>query len=185
MPRKPKIGPPTIFERIREHNTINGDSFETIDEWFEHGLRGIKFRQELLEYLRQGYTETKNPLYPWDARSLAQRWQLPVPEWVKEYLDRANRELLNPENKIKDIAKVFGFDGNAGSASLFKQYQRQRALDEAVAVTNAILRNRSVTLEEAIKEAEQVGVKYGVDLSPSENGNSPIDKHRKKRMNIL
>ncbi len=130
MPRKAKIAPLPIYM----------DKSKPLDERLKEALRrytpeGInKAQKEQLLYLERGYDETKNPLWAWDARSLARKWRLPVPEWVENYLDQAGEDLLIVENKVtkNSIAKCLELNGVWGNKTIFKHYQERRARDLAV-----------------------------------------------------
>jgi len=178
MPRKPKIGPPSLLERVDEHNNFNtdrpfslvsdgDDNLPPIDDYFRWGLEGIRLRQEFLEYLRQGYAETENPLYPWDARSLARKWKIPVPKWVEKYLDHASEGLLNTKNKPGDVSSFFGFDGNRNT-TLFSAYLNWRAKYEAVDIMNDYIR-QGVKVGDALGKAVlDIETLWGVEVKEGE-----------------
>lgn len=165
--RQPKIGPPSLLDRIDEHNAKDGDSFETVDDMFTHFFQGKKLRQEFLEYLRQGYAETDNPLFAWDARSLARKWKLSVPEWVEEYLDWANKQVLHSDNKAADVAGFFNLGGNR-SRTQFRSYLTRRAMDKAVDFMNDYIRE-GIGVEKALGEAvRQIEDLWGIKVKEGE-----------------
>ena len=128
-------------------------------------MGGVVGRRKVwLEYLCAEYEKTNNPLYAWDARSLAREWGLPVPAWVEEYLDRAGKTLLHAEKKADDVSGAFGFKGDIGKTSLFRQYERQRAIEHAKNIVQNYI-NRGESLKAAIKKAvAEVNHTYGTDL---------------------
>ena len=176
MGRKANIRNEEHRRSIPKKTWKKGEPIEKLKE----ALRGISDlvnrRKAWLQYLGSEYAKTKNPLYPWDARSLAREWRLPIPEWVEEYLDRVGKKLLHAENKVTVITWALGFKGDIGRTSQFRQYELRHAKEYAVALMEHYISEGDSVEYAAGRAADEAGKFFGIKLS-GEN----ILRYRMKR----
>lgn len=153
MPRKPKIGPPSLTEKVGKHKstklsinmaTAGEKELKKLRKYFDQEK---KLLQETFEYLRQSYIETNNPLFIWDARAVARNWNVAAPKWVEDYFDRVGKRLLDAED-IKDIPICLEANGVWGKQTIFEHYKGKCAKDTAVDI-----------IEKRYKDAEKEWLK--------------------------
>ncbi|MBT3015525.1 MAG: hypothetical protein KME63_07255 [Candidatus Thiodiazotropha sp. (ex Clathrolucina costata)] len=75
------------------------------------------------------YKKTSNPLYIWQAYSLYREVDLPIPDWIHEYLDQCSKNLMNhwdnpPNEPAKAIAKSLNM-ASPGRGSVFTETSRR------------------------------------------------------------
>ena len=85
------------------------------------------------------YQKTDNLLFIWEAYNYARKVDLPIPKWVKEYIDQiAERVLTVKEYTPEAVEFMMGFrktpdgPGTGGGASLIKQHERYLLKESAV-----------------------------------------------------
>ncbi|MCG7931502.1 MAG: hypothetical protein N0E44_15805 [Candidatus Thiodiazotropha lotti] len=87
------------------------------------------------------YKKTGNPLYAWHTYNMFSSAELPIPEWVLEYLDQCTKNLLNlwdnpPKESAKSIANALNMV-SPGRGSVFTDTSR-RDLDIASHIAESL-----------------------------------------------
>ncbi|MCG8097264.1 MAG: hypothetical protein JAZ17_27190 [Candidatus Thiodiazotropha endolucinida] len=75
------------------------------------------------------YRKTNNPLYIWQAYSMCREVDLPIPDWILEYLDQCSINLMNhwdnpPKESANAIAKSLNMV-SPGRGSVFTETSRR------------------------------------------------------------
>jgi hypothetical protein len=138
-------------------------------------------RKAWLQYLGKEFEDTHNPLCPWDARSMARKWGLPVPRWVEEYLDRAGKKLLHAENKTEILSLAFGFKADTGGSSQFRQYELRHAKEYALALAEDLIRQGEQVDWAIGKAAHEAEKALQIPLSSEVILNYRLEKRKKDR----
>ena len=60
------------------------------------------------EYYEELYREYGNPLWAWKALLAVRKAELPVPDWVMQYLARSGESLVNAGSQ-SEVARALGF----------------------------------------------------------------------------
>ena len=124
-------------------------------------------RQELkLNTLEIHYTETKNPLYIWEAVQYCIENKLSMPDYVLKYLKNTAKSLLSANIK-KDYTNQLIKDAVGINGNLFQSYQmaeQQFRVCTMVKEFGGEIRGNTMP---AIKKAKEALAKEGFDLKES------------------
>ncbi|MEW8051334.1 MAG: hypothetical protein ACH255_09065 [Candidatus Thiodiazotropha sp.] len=96
----------------------------------ERAVRDLeKSLVKLIAEQNEVYKKNSNPLYIWQAYSMYREVDLPIPDWVYEYLDQCSKNLMNhwdnpPKEPAKAIAKSLNMV-SSGRGSVFTETSRR------------------------------------------------------------
>jgi hypothetical protein len=103
-------------------------------EWREKVRKSVGKR---LQAERDYFLARRDPTVPWNAFLLARSWNIPVPDWVLDYLDQAGRDIIDIFEKgnagkkaAESVGRVLNFggdrpgdDGLVAEARLYDKYE--------------------------------------------------------------
>ena len=103
----------------------------------------LEITERFIEVGREGYENTKNPLYVWQAYQEARAAGITVPEWILEYLDESaaalwelrsrSEKLPNPTAAIAEALRLKK-PGRSGSGTVFSEVENNAWIEHGYLV---------------------------------------------------
>ena len=132
--------------------------------FLNHNAR-LKKKRAVLNSFEDIFNQAGNPLSAWDAFILARKWELPIPEWVYNYLEKSADRLLRTKNTPADVLWALGFEQGDGP-SAWRQYHRFQIRETALAhVLQRAIEEPKYSIDDLCFEAvEVVKKKWGQEV---------------------
>jgi hypothetical protein len=117
----------------------------------------------MLDSIRQGYEDEKNPLFVWEAFKICMDESLYIPDWVFRYFNEVAGKLLELPRKYKtvssdersadEICGILGLSTKKGSRPVYEKY---RIYERNREIISRISRRVFKQTESGMREVEKV-----------------------------